>query len=118
MTEDLRSYCTQISGNRPGEVALTGGEAAAAKKVPVNIESIDKYFENRAKARFSHHLRGLMRDEVYNFVDGKRSCYDIYKAVWAESMAAGEWYYGAVTMEDVVGLLDAAVDAQAMTWKR
>ena len=58
-----------------------------------------------------------MRDEVFNFVDGRRSYYDIYKAVYAESMAAGTWYYGTVTLGDVVSLLDAAVAAKALTLK-
>ncbi len=62
-------------------------------------------------------LHGLMRTEVYNFVDGRRSYYDIYKAVYAESAAAGSWYYGTVTLEDVVRLLDAAVAARALTLK-
>jgi len=117
MMNDLRTYCKEIGGSTPGPITLTAEEIAAGKKVPVNIESIDAYFENRGKVSFPHKLSGLMKDEVYNFVDGKRSSYDIYKAVWAEAMAAGEWYYGKVTLEGVVGLLDAAVDAKALTWK-
>ena len=56
-----------------------------------------------------------MRAEVYNFVDGRRSYYDIYKAVYAEAAAGGGWYYGAVTLEDVTRLLDASVEAKALT---
>ena len=55
-----------------------------------------------------------MRMEVFNFVDGKRSYYDIYKAVLAESLAAGTWYYGTVTLNAVVKLLDANVDSGAL----
>jgi len=58
-----------------------------------------------------------MRSEVWNFVDGRRSYYDIYKAVYAEAAAGGSWYYGTVTLEDVVRLLDAAVEAKALTLK-
>lgn len=58
-----------------------------------------------------------MRDEVYYFVDGKRSYYDIYKAVRAEALAAGSWYYGEVRLEDVAGLLDAAVEKGALVVK-
>jgi hypothetical protein len=58
-----------------------------------------------------------MRSEVWNFVDGKRSYYDIYKAVAAEAMAAGRWYYGTVTLKDVVGILDAGVQAKALVLK-
>ena len=58
-----------------------------------------------------------MRDETYNFVDGERSYYDIYKAVRAESLVHGEWYYGPVSLKDVVGLLDAAVAVGALELK-
>ena len=56
-----------------------------------------------------------MRMEVFNFVDGKRSYYDIYKAVLAESLYAGRWYYGTVTLDDVVKILDANVESGALT---
>ena len=84
--------------------------------MPVNAP-IPVYFEKRNQVRVATELHPLMRDEVYNFVDGKRSYYDIYKAVRAEALAAGEWYYGRVKLEDVVALLDAAVEAGALALK-
>jgi hypothetical protein len=54
---------------------------------------------------------------VYNFVDGRRTYYDICKAVRAEGLAAGSWYYGTVRLEDVVALLDAAVEGEALLLK-
>jgi hypothetical protein len=33
-------------------------------------------------------------------------------------MAAGRWYYGTVALEDVVRLLDAAVEAKALTLRQ
>ena len=87
--------------------------------MPANVASFDTYLTNRNKVPFAAGgaLHGLMRTEVYNFVDGRRSYYDIYKAVYAESAAAGSWYYGTVTLEDVVRLLDAAVAERALTLK-
>jgi hypothetical protein len=101
----------------PARVALTPAEQAASKKIPVNAAPLEAYFANRGKVRgtAAGRLHGLMRTEVYNFVDGRRSYYDIYKAVYAEAAAAGEWYYGTVALEDVVRLLDAAVEAGALT---
>jgi hypothetical protein len=98
---------------------LTDAEVAARAKVPANVSPLDTYLTNRAKVPGSAggQLHGLMRTEVYNFVDGRRSYYDIYKAVYAESMAAGSWYYGTVTLEDVARLLDAAVAAGALQLK-
>jgi hypothetical protein len=116
---ELGNFYRRLHGAPPPAVALGDAERAASRKVPANVASLSDYFARRSsvpdKAR--GRLHGLMRDEVYNFVDGRRSYYDIYKAVYAESQAAGTWYYGTVTLEDVVSLLDAAVAAKALTLK-
>ncbi|MFQ5674628.1 MAG: M28 family peptidase [bacterium] len=117
LTSDLGTYYRQVHGTAPPSIKLTAEERAASKKVPANTASLEDYFTNRNKVRVADNLHGLMEDEVYNFVDGKRSYYDIYKAVKAEAMAAGSWYYGTVSLADVVGLLDAAVEANALTLK-
>jgi hypothetical protein len=103
----------------PTSLTLTAAEQAASRKVPANVASLEAYFENREKVpgEAGGRLHGLMRAEVWNFVDGRRSYYDIYKAVYAEAAAGGSWYYGTVTLEDVVRLLDAAVEAKALTLK-
>jgi hypothetical protein len=117
LTADLETYYTQLRGARPVPVKLTPEESAAMKKIPQNAAVLRDYFGNRDNVNFRTNLHGLMRDEVYNFVDGQRSYYDIYKAVYAEAAAAGSWYYGTVTLRDVSGLLDAAVQAKALTLK-
>jgi hypothetical protein len=116
---ELGNFYRRLHGMPPPVVILTDAERAASRKVPANVASLSDYFARRgavpndARGR----LHGLMRDEVYNFVDGRRSFYDIYKAVYAESQAAGTWYYGTVTLEDVVRLLEASVAAKALTLK-
>ncbi len=117
-TAQLASFYRQMHrAEPPSRVALTAAEQAASRKVPANVASLAEYFANRQKVSGSAggRLHGLMRTEVYNLVDGRRSYYEIYKAVYAEAAAAGSWYYGTVTLEDVVRLLDAAVDAKALT---
>ncbi|MGH9900641.1 MAG: M28 family peptidase, partial [Pyrinomonadaceae bacterium] len=114
---DLQSYYRQLHGAAPRAVTLTAEEQAAAKKIPANAAPLETYFANRGKVDFDSQLHGLMVDELYNFVDGRRSYYDIYKALYAESQAAGAWYYGTLTLRDVTGLLDAAVEAKALTLK-
>jgi len=114
----LAAFYRQLYGAEPpAKATLTQAELAASRKVPANAAPLEQYFANRAKVPGSAagKLHGLMRTEVYNFVDGRRSYYDIYRAVYAEAMAAGSWYYGTVTLEDVVRLLDAAVEARAVT---
>ncbi|MBV8855699.1 MAG: hypothetical protein JOZ02_01945 [Acidobacteria bacterium] len=118
--EELERFYNQLYGQTPPRPEpLTNAESAASKKIPSNVSSLDTYLTNRGKVpgAAGGQLHGLMRTEVYNFVDGRRSYYDIYKAVYAESAAAGSWYYGTVTLEDVVRLLDAAVAAGALTLK-
>ncbi len=114
---DLQSCYRQLHGAAPLPLKLNDAELAASKKIPANAATLEEYFANRAKARFDGNLHGLMREEVYNFVDGKRSYYDIYKAVRAEALAGGAWYYGTVSLKDVVGMLDAAVAAKALVAK-
>lgn len=117
---ELAQFYSQLNGTNPPQPApLTGAERAASRKVPANVASLDTYLTNRGKVpgAAGGALHGLMRTEVYNFVDGRRTYYDIYKAVYAESAAAGSWYYGTVSLEDVVRLLDAAVAAGALTLK-
>jgi hypothetical protein len=114
---DIAGYYAGVHGAQPRPTALTPEERAAQRKVPANAATLAAYFDNRRKVpgRARGQLHGLMRDEVYNFVDGRRSYYDIYRAVFAESQAAGTWYYGTVTLKDVTSLLDAAVEAKALT---
>jgi hypothetical protein len=116
---DLAGFYLRLYRTAPPKIVLTEAEAAANKKVPSNVASLDEYFTNRGKVpnAAGGRLHGLMRSEVYNFVDGRRSYYDIYKAVYAEAAAGGAWYYGTVTLEDVTRMLDAAVEAKALTLK-
>ena len=96
-------------------MTLTQAERDASKKIPANIASMDEYFSKRTGAQTGMH--SLMRSETMNFVDGKRSYSDIYKAVRAEALSAGKFFYGTVTLEDVVKHLDANVKSGALTLK-
>jgi hypothetical protein len=117
MSATLRASFMQLHGRAPRAARPSAAEAAAERKIPSNVPNLGEYFANRNRVPNAArgNLHGLMRDEVFNFVDGRRSYYDIYKAVYAEGMAAGRWYYGTVTLGDVVSLLDAAVEAKALT---
>lgn len=114
MSEILAQVYVVAYGRKPIAVQLSAEEEAASKKIPANIADVDAYFIRRDEIEFEGKLERLMQDETYNFVDGKRSYYDIYKAVRAEALAHGEWYYGQVTLAEVAALLDAAVEAEAL----
>lgn len=114
---DLRSYNKQVAGRDPISVKLTAEEKDAAGKIPANVASLTDYFSKRHVGSPRTNLHGLMSAEVFNYVDGKRSYYDIYKGVFAQANAAGSWYYGTVTLDDVVKTLEAATKAGALVLK-
>ena len=114
LQEDLGAFVRTRSGAVPSALPLTAAEAAAQRKVPRNVASWDTYLAKRDEVPPSPGLHGLMRREVFHFVDGTRSYYDIYRAVRAEALVAGSWYYGTVSLEDVAALLDAGVKAGAL----
>ena len=76
---------------------------------------MDEYFKKRKFIPTGMHSH--MYSETMNFVDGRRSYYDIYKAVKAEALAGGKFYYGTVTFDDVVKVLDGNVATGALTVK-
>lgn len=94
-------------------IKLSDQESTASKKIPSNHPVLDTYFEKRTSGS-GNKLHSTMQAELFNFVDGRRSYYDIYKALQAEALAAGTWYYGTVTLDDVVKMLDANVDKGAL----
>lgn len=87
----------------------TAEEKEMAGRVPMNAGTLDEYFGRRGWAVDFPGLHPIMAKECYCFVDGTRSYLDIFRAVQAEALSAGEFYYGRVTPGAVRALLDAAV---------
>lgn len=110
LRRDLDAFYLELTGAKrlPAE-SLTDEEKAMSTRVPENVGTLDEYFEKRGWSVEPMGLHPIMAKECYCFVDGKRSCLDIYRAVLAENMSAGEFYYGRVTPAAVRGLLDEAV---------
>ncbi|MDQ4123832.1 MAG: M28 family peptidase [Acidobacteriota bacterium] len=112
LLDELGSFY-QTKYGKKAVLNLSPAQTEASRKIPSNIVSLDGYFKKRTGTQTG--LHSLMRSETMNFVDGKRSYFDIYKAVKAESLAAGKFFYGTVTLEDVVKHLDANVKSGALT---
>lgn len=112
LISELSTFYQNRYGKAP-TLAMTAEQNAASKKVPRNIPSLDEYYTKRRNTQTGLHSH--MSTATMSFVDGKRSYFDIYKAVKAEAMAAGKFYYGTVTFEDVVKVLDGNVAAGAIT---
>ena len=67
-------------------------DAAGERRIPTLVDDVQGYLDNRSKLKRPTALHPLMAYEVLNFVDGRRSYADIYRAVSAEADAAGSWY--------------------------
>ena len=110
-SRDLDAAFLRMAGGRkiPAPGPLSSVEKEMAARVPVNVGTLDEYFGRRGWGVDFPGLHPIMAKECYCFVDGKRSCLDIFRAVQAEALSAGEFYYGKVTPEAVRGLFDDAV---------
>jgi len=115
LMDELENFYKSKYDKRPLSTRLSEQESAADKKVPKNNPNLNDYFEKRTSYVSGTNIHSTMKMEIFNFVDGKRSYYDIYKAVQAEILAAGNWYYGALTLGDVVKFLDANVELGALS---
>jgi hypothetical protein len=125
LTEDLKltevnhrqrlgEWYHALAGHEYSAPPPTDLEKTAAAEVPRNVEPLRDYLTNGGNIVGPQTLSPVMTFEAMNYVDGHRSVLDIYKAVRAESLSAGEWYYGKVTLEDVVQLFKAAQEAKAV----
>lgn len=118
LLSELGEYYKRVNGvDKVPVIKLNTQELAASKKIVSNQPVLDTYFQKRESYTAGINLHPTMRFELFNFVDGKRSYYDIYKALKAESLSAGVWYYGTVTLEDVTKLLDVNVEGGALVVK-
>lgn len=114
LISEMTAYYQNRYGKSPA-LAMTADQTAAAKKVPQNAPSLEEYFSKRRNTPTGLHSHMSMA--TMSFVDGKRSYFDIYKAVKAENMAAGKFYYGTVTFADVMKVLVGNVATGALTLK-
>jgi peptidase M28-like protein len=101
-------------GGTKAPAALGEKERAAASRVPRNVGTLGEYLKHNQEIEGPKGLHSLMKFEALNYVDGRRSILDIYQAVRAESLSAGEWYYGTVGLEDIDALFQAAEKEKAV----
>ncbi|HWR17643.1 MAG TPA: M28 family metallopeptidase [Terriglobales bacterium] len=88
-----------VPNNAPKELTV---------RIPTRTASIAEYRKKEHDLKRPKGLHSLMAFEALNFIDGKRSMWDIYAACRAESLAGGEWYYGTVTPEAIKEYLESA----------
>src|SRR5262249_5682493 len=105
-SKNLNSYYNAISGeaNVP-TVRYTEKEKELQAMKPALTAGPKGFQEARRKIKGVSGLHSLMAYETLNFIDGRRTGVEIYEAVSAEALQAGEYYYGKVTPEMVVEYL-------------
>jgi hypothetical protein len=119
--EDLRALeraYVALTGQNLPNVEPTREEEALDRQVYVPAPDFGTWFAALEKVKAVEGLHPVLRFEVYNFADGKRSALEVYEAVAAEALSAGEWYYGTVKAGDVKEALDRAVQAGAYTVRK
>jgi hypothetical protein len=99
---NLRSrYVVLFNESSPGSLPLSAKEVELTGFVPQLSAGPKEFLTKRNQIKGVPKLNSLMALEVLNFIDGKRNGLEIYNAVSAEALRAGETYYGLVTPEMV-----------------
>jgi hypothetical protein len=114
---DLERAWGAMTGKNPPNIELSKDEKAMAQKVFTPVSDPGTWTDAIRKAKGVDGIHPMMRFEIYNFADGRRSAWEIYESVAAEALSAGEWYYGTVKPSDVLTLLERAAEAGAFTVK-
>jgi hypothetical protein len=109
----IEEWYRALGGTKPSG-ALSEKERALASRVPKIAGTLGEYLRHKEEIEGPKGLHPLMQFEALNYVDGRRSILDIYRAVRAESLSAGEWYYGTVELQDIEELFNAAEKAKAV----
>lgn len=109
-----RAY-TAIAGKNLPNVKPSGDEREMMAKIFVPVADIGAIEDALDKVKPVEGLHAMMRFETYNFADGRRNAFEVYEAVAAEALSAGEWYYGTVKPADVLETLERAAKAGAYT---
>ena len=112
-----RAY-TALTGQNLPNIDLGPDERAMAEKVYVPLLDLAAFEDALEKMKRGGALHSMMRFEVLNFADGRRSAFEVYKAVAVVALSAGEWYYGRVTPKEVLEVLDSGVTAGAFTVRK
>jgi hypothetical protein len=103
-----------LGGHPSHHPALEDREKALETQVPRRLGTPGEYLRRKAEIEGPKGLHELMKYETLNYADGTRSILDIYHAVRAESLSAGEWYYGTVKLDDITELFKSAEKEKAV----
>ncbi|MCL4817975.1 MAG: M28 family peptidase [Vicinamibacteria bacterium] len=115
--EALERAYTAFTGQQPPNVSLSAEERAMSQEVHVPLADYAAFDAAMEKAKLPSGLHPIVRFEILNLADGRRTALEVYDAVSAQALSAGSWYYGTVTPAQVKAVLEAATAAGAFTRK-
>jgi len=111
---DLDAAWTGLTGTpAPADPPPSAIEQELARTVYTPAADLGAWQDGVREAKPVEGLHGIMRFEILNFADGRRTGLQVYEAVAAEALSAGAWYYGQPSPEDVKETLERAVKAGA-----
>lgn len=113
--ELLGEHQRSLHGEPPRE-ELTETEAQLEQITPRLVAGPREFLERRSRVSEVAGLHSLMAFEVLNFIDGRRTGLQIYRAVAAEARRAGSHYYGEVRPEMVRDYLQNLKAAELVTF--
>ncbi|MEN6560314.1 MAG: M28 family peptidase [Acidobacteriota bacterium] len=105
------------TGAPPPQLVPEAKDRELSRMIPVLEASPKDYYAARQRMTLVPGLHTAMALECLAFVDGKNSFLDIFNAVSAEALAAGDSYYGPVTRDMVEQFLSNAVKLGAIRLK-
>jgi peptidase M28-like protein len=115
---DLDGAWLALTGKAAPRPADTQEERDLAARVYLPVADIGAFEDAMDKVKAVEGLHAMMRFEVYNFADGRRTALEVYRAVAAEALSAGDWYYGTVAPADVLEALERGLKAGAFTLRQ
>jgi len=115
LTQSLKEiddyYRTVTRRNPPRARQQSDAEKALAALRPSIVGGPREFLTGRSQIAAVQGLHGLMAFEIINYIDGRRSGLDIYRAVAAEAREGGDYYYETVTADAVLEYLKNAAKA-------
>jgi hypothetical protein len=115
MTDLERAHAAITGSRNPPNLEMSKDDKAMAQKVYVPVADYGAWKDALDKTQPVRGLHSMMRFEVYNFADGRRTAWEVYEAVASEALSAGAWYYGQVSAADVLEALERGAKAGAYT---
>jgi hypothetical protein len=106
------SYMQQSGGHPPPARTLSATETALAALRPVMVGTPMDFWWHRDDVRADRGVNGYLSSQILATIDGDRTGLDIYRIAAAEVREAGTHYYGHITPENVLHLLQSAEKAK------